>query len=79
MGRSVSPWQQAALAEDASIFDYDAHYDANAAGRGLHSSTFRLNWCALCGIGGASRDCVARVRGVCRVCRVFVCVRHCSS
>jgi len=26
-------------------------------GRGLHSSTFRLNLCAFCGIGGASRGC----------------------
>jgi TPR repeat protein len=26
-------------------------------GRGLHSSTFRLNISAFCGIGGALRDC----------------------
>jgi hypothetical protein len=33
-------------------------------GRGLHSSTFQLNLCALYWIGGARRDCVARVKGV---------------
>jgi hypothetical protein len=32
--------------------------------RGLHWSTFQLNLSALCGIGGARRDCVARVKGV---------------
>jgi hypothetical protein len=26
------------------------------------------------GIGGAHRDCVARVKGVFRVCRLFLCV-----
>jgi len=51
-------------------------------GRGLHSSTFQLNLSALYGIGGARRGCVAVLRGcqgVCRVCRVFSCVRHGSS
>jgi hypothetical protein len=33
-------------------------------GRGLHSSTFRLNISAFCGIGGACRSCV----GVSRTC-----------
>jgi hypothetical protein len=34
-------------------------------GRGLHSSTFQLNYLsALYGIGGARRGCVARVQGV---------------
>jgi hypothetical protein len=33
-------------------------------GRGLHSFTSQLNLSALCGIGGARRDCVARVKGV---------------
>jgi len=33
-------------------------------GRGLHSSTLQLNLSALYGIGGARRDCVARVKGV---------------
>jgi len=32
--------------------------------RGLHSSTFRLNFSAFCGIGGTFRGCL----GVCRVC-----------
>jgi len=32
-------------------------------GRGLHSSTYRLNLSALYGIGGARRDCVARMKG----------------
>jgi hypothetical protein len=35
-----------------------------AGGRGLHSYTFQLISSALCGIGGARRGCVARVRGV---------------
>jgi len=48
-------------------------------GRGLHSSTFQLNWSAVYGIGGARRRYVAGVRGVFRVCRVFLCVRHGSS
>jgi len=33
-------------------------------GRGLHSSTFQLNWSALYGIGGARKGSVARVKGV---------------
>ena len=36
----------------------------------------RLNLSAFYGIGGARRDCVARVKGVFRVCWVFLCVRH---
>jgi len=39
---------------------------ADLEGRGLHSFTFRLNLSASCGIGVASRGCVARVKGVCR-------------
>jgi hypothetical protein len=42
-------------------------------GRGLHSSTSQLDLSAFYGIGGACRDCVARVRGVFRV---FLYVRH---
>jgi len=38
--------------------------DRKNGGRGLHSSTFRLNLSALCEIGGARRDCVARITGV---------------
>jgi hypothetical protein len=48
-------------------------------GRGLHSSTFQLNLSDVYGIGGARRGCVARVKGVLGVCRVFLCVRHGSS
>jgi len=48
-------------------------------GRGLHSSTFRLNLSALYGIGDARRGCVACFKGVFRVCRVFSCVRQGSS
>jgi hypothetical protein len=48
-------------------------------GRGLHSSTFQLNLSASYGIGGARRDCVAHVKGVYTVCRVWYCVRHGSS
>jgi len=33
-------------------------------GRGLHSSTFRLNLSALYGKGGACRDGVARLKGL---------------
>ena len=35
--------------------------------RGLHSYTSQLNLSTLNGIGGARRDCVARVTGVFRV------------
>jgi len=35
-----------------------------ALGRGLHSFTSQLNLGAFCGIGGAHRGCVARVKGV---------------
>ena len=51
-------------------------------GWGSHSSTFQLNLSALYRIGGAPSGCVARVKGVvgvCRMCRVFSCVRHGSS
>jgi len=34
------------------------------SGRGLHSTTFRLNLSALHGIGGERRSCVAHVKGV---------------
>jgi len=37
---------------------------AAVPGRGLHSSTFRLNLSALCGIGGASEGCLGVVQGV---------------
>ena len=53
--------------------------DQGVNGMGLHSSTFQLNLSSLYGIGGARRGCVARVKGVFRVCRVFSCVRHGSS
>ena len=50
--------------------------------KGLHSFTFQLNLSAFYDIGGARRDCVARVKGVYVVfmaCTVFLCVRHGSS
>jgi len=34
------------------------------SGRGLHSFTSQLNLSSFCGMGGARRGCVARVRGV---------------
>ena len=37
---------------------------ATVAGRGSHSSTFRLNLSTLNGIGDARRGCVARVKEV---------------
>jgi hypothetical protein len=46
----------------ASIRDWSAA--CSPAIMGLHSSTFQLNMCALYGIGGARRGCVARVQGV---------------
>jgi len=45
-------------------------------GRGLHSFSSQLNVSAFYGIGGAGGGCVARVKGVLRGCRVFLCVRH---
>jgi hypothetical protein len=46
------------------------------AGRGLHSFTSQLNLSAFYGTGGAREGCVAHVKGVFRVCRMFLCVRH---
>ena len=53
-------------------------------GRGLHSFTSQLNLSAFYGIGSAVRVGVVwpmlrGCYGVCRVCRVFLFVRHCSS
>jgi hypothetical protein len=45
----------------------------------LHSFASQLNLSAFYGLGGTRRDCVARVKGVFMVCRVFLCVRHGSS
>ena len=50
--------------------------------RGLHSSTFRLNVSAFCGIGGVSRGClegVWEVMGVIRGCLGLFCVRNRSG
>jgi len=67
----VSPWVLAnAVLRKGRLLD---------CGRGLHSSTSRLNLSAFHAIGGACRGCVARVKGVFRVFRVFCCVRHGSS
>ena len=42
--------------------DSDTDEEAiEACGRGLHSSTFRLNLSAFCGIGGTFRDCLGGV------------------
>jgi len=35
----------------------EINHTMGAHGRGLHSSTFRLNVSAFCGIGGAFRGC----------------------
>jgi len=56
--------------------------DVEVVGRGLHSSTFQLNFSGFCERGGERRGCAARLRGcqgVFRVCRVFSCVRHGSG
>ena len=45
---------------------------AEFVGRVLHSSTFQLNFSALYRIEGARTGCEARVKGVFRVCRVFI-------
>jgi hypothetical protein len=51
-----------------------------ALGAGAYTyPLFQLNLSALYGIGGARRGCVARVKGVFRVCRVLSCDRHGSS
>jgi hypothetical protein len=41
----------------------DFHQEVDVDGRGLHSSTFRLNLSAFCGIRGAIRGCQGVVRG----------------
>ena len=50
---SIDPAKFAALCAPTSLHS-----------RGLHSFTSQLNLSAFCGIGGARRDCVARVKGV---------------
>ena len=60
-------------ATDGSVIDYKPVVaKAHAAGRGLHSLYSQLNLSAFYGIGGARRGCVGRVKGVIRVCRVFI-------
>ena len=61
---------------DSAVRDRRQGGSPRERGRGLHSSTFQLNLSALYGIGGARMGCVARVKGVFRVCRVFSCVKH---
>jgi len=68
----------AAAGEGGDVFLWDARM-GRGGGRGLHSFTSQLNLSALYRIGPARRGCVARVKGVFRVCRVFLCVRHGSS
>jgi len=63
-------WEAAEVEREAKV---------KAEGRGLHSLTFQLNLSAFHGIGGARRGRVAHVKGVFRVCKVFLCVRHGSS
>jgi hypothetical protein len=72
MGTSVGP-----CTKDRPASRKDGFVDTLCAeaGRGLHSSTFQLNLSALYGIGGARTGCVARIKGVFRVCRVFSCDR----
>jgi len=48
-------------------------------GRGLHSSTFRLNVSALCGIGGAFRGYLGGVYGVSGSVWGIFCVRNGSG
>ena len=69
-GRGGDSQHQAPDAWEEPAMDY---------GRGSHSLTSKLNLSAFSGIGGVRRDCVARVKGVFRVCRVFLCVRHGST
>jgi hypothetical protein len=82
-GRGAAPNQSCRLRETLLHSAPQATWPcAGAVGRGLHSSTSQLNLSAFCGIRGARRGCVARVKGgygVFRVCRVFHCVRHGSS
>jgi hypothetical protein len=60
MEAKLIPWGQASA--DLKIMN-------QVAGRGLHSSTFRLNVSTFCVIGGASRGCLGVVWGVFRRCQ----------
>ena len=62
-----------------TLVDWRLNRPMVVLGRGLHSSTFQLNLSALHVIGGARRRCVAGIKGVFRVCRVFSCVTHGSN
>jgi len=46
------------------MYERDVAANEKAKGRGLHSFPSQLNLSAFYGIGGARRDCVARVKGV---------------
>ena len=53
------------MAECKSLVEGNAcdriHLEQHGSGRGLHSSTFRLNVSAFCGIGVAFRSCSGSV------------------
>jgi hypothetical protein len=53
-------------------FDKEFKRAAIVQGRGLHSSTSQLDFSAFYGIGGARRDCVARVKRGFRGCLGYV-------
>ena len=52
----MSPWVAAAILPVIAV--YQAADGLRVVGRGLHSSTFRLNVSASYGIGGALRGCL---------------------
>jgi hypothetical protein len=60
---SVSPWSPVVVPgqeeDEAAVAEQDAE-----SGRGLHSSTFRLNSIAFCGIWGECRGFLGGVQGV---------------
>jgi hypothetical protein len=74
MWTSDSPCRQVQWEGGGQVVLADA-----AQGRGVHSLTSQLKLSAFNGVGGAHKGCVARFKGVFRVCRVFLCVRHGSS
>jgi hypothetical protein len=51
-------------AKMTTVRAFQSQFNDVDMGRGLHSFTSQLNMTTSYGIGGARRDCVARVKGV---------------
>ncbi len=60
-GMNINPLNEAILSSAEAIFR-SGYRRVTDQGRGLTSSTFRLNVSDFCGLGGAFRGCVGGIR-----------------